>query len=221
MGFFSKDTLEYIELFKKITTFDRVNNTNTLQEFIFNRAKSYGYTVIIDDNNNVICQSNVQHTLLIQTNYDIPKHLGYKKPPLVVEDDFKITSSRGYLGARSMSVAILLYLLSEKTPITAVFTADRYNNMKGIKSLEILDNIKYFLNLSYYKDSPIITSCAGSFIVYGSTSVDKAPIEDVKVFQATSLDNFVSAIFFSNCLIPSPSSSSPSSFWMALICSLR
>jgi dipeptidase D len=180
---------EGFSLLESIVKYDRVENTENLRNFIVSQARKCGYNAVVDSCNNVVCTYPSSHKLLILAHYDISTHVGYTKSPSLQVLDGVLSASKGYLGASSISVAGLLYLMSLQLPIQAIFTANKFHKMQGVKGLVIPPYIRYVLDLNYHKERAVIYGSPGSVLLYANLPVEKVLEEEVETHLVVSIDD--------------------------------
>lgn len=190
MEFFDKKDFSYMGMFSELVGFDRAGNTEQIRKYIVSKAKAFGYTPIIDNAGNIICSCDGVMKLAIQTHYDIFCPTIYKKPPTIVEKDGDIYADGRYLGADLMSVASLLFIMQSNAVFQAIFTADKYNKMKGVNKVVLDKNVKYFINIGYHRDESLIVGSLGSAVVYADIPLDREFRDKIPLYQVSGNEEF-------------------------------
>jgi dipeptidase D len=179
---------EILGIFEKITKIPHCSgNTGELRDFIVSWAKNFGYEVMVDKAGNILATCE-KPKICLQSHYDMVC-VGSAPDIEIVKDGEWLRAKNSSLGAdNGIGVAIMLYLLSKKENIEALFTNDEEIGLVGAFNLDLEIKSEYLLNLDSEDENIYIGSAGGvdCKIIYpkstkkvygvkGELKVDKLP----------------------------------------------
>ncbi len=152
---------EILKIFEKITKIPHCSGqTEELREFIADWCENFGYEVVADEAGNILATCE-NPKICLQSHYDMVC-VGNAPDIEIKEKDGWLMAKDSSLGAdNGIGVAIMLYLLSKKEPVEALFTNDEEIGLIGAFNLELKIKSKYLLNLDSEDENIYIGSAGG------------------------------------------------------------
>ncbi len=168
------------EIFEEICSIPHVSgHMEEISRYVCDFAEKNGLRYIRDEKRNVVVYVPASEGFekapltMLQTHLDMvfekspsSRHNFYEDPlPLRVMDDM-VFSNNTALGGNGIAIGYCLAIAESKNiahpPLEIVLTADKENDMQGIKALDVsVLNARTLINLDNDTEGVFITSCAG------------------------------------------------------------
>jgi len=147
--------------FLEITQIPRCSfQTQKMQEYIVNIAKSYGYMVDIDSANNILVSSK-KPKICLQAHYDMVCVGDAPKIETIIEGNI-LKAKNSSLGAdNGIAIAIMIELIKEQIEAEFLFTNDEEVGLLGAKDLKLKIKSQNMLNLDSEDEAEVYIGCAG------------------------------------------------------------
>lgn len=133
-----------------------------LKDFLVEYAKSKGFSVIVDEANNILCFKG-EPKVCLQCHYDMVCVGDAPKIDIYEEDGF-LKARNSTLGAdNGMGIAIMMDMMDKYTNLECLFTSDEEVGLIGANAFNTPLKSKYLLNLDSECEDEVIIGCAASF----------------------------------------------------------
>ena len=128
--------------------------------YIMNLAELYGYEVLSDKAENVLCRKEGS-SITLQSHYDMVC-IGNAPELKLEEREGWLYANDSTLGAdNAMGMAMMLSLMEEGVTVDALFTADEEVGLLGARALDLPLSTPYLLNLDSEDEGVVTIGCAG------------------------------------------------------------
>jgi len=176
--------MSVMENFKKICEIPHCShNAQKLKTYIMHEASSYGYEVGTDEVGNILCRHK-DAKLILQSHYDMVC-IGEAPKLELYEEDGELKAKNSSLGAdNGIGMAMMLALMSEKAPVSCLFSADEEVGLIGAQGISLSITEKLMLNLDTEEEGYVYIGCAGGSDVIAKKTIQREIIaEEVSSYE--------------------------------------
>lgn len=176
--------MSVMEIFKKICQIPHCSHdAQKLQTYIMQEASAHGYEVNTDEVGNILCRHK-DANLILQSHYDMVC-IGEAPKLELYEEDGELKAKNSSLGAdNGIGIAMMLSLMSEKAPISCLFSADEEVGLIGAQGISLSITESLMLNLDTEEEGYVYIGCAGGSDVIAKKIIQREIIgEEVNSYE--------------------------------------
>ena len=180
--------MSVIEIFKEICKIPHCSyEAKNLENYIVEKAESYGYKVQKDVVGNILCSHN-EANLILQSHYDMVC-IGEAPNLELYEEEGFLKAKESSLGAdNGIGMAMMLSLMEQKEKISCLFTSDEEVGLIGAQGLELEIKEKWMLNLDTEEEGFVYIGCAGGADVIAKKALHRDSISEVVISYEVIVD---------------------------------
>lgn len=162
--------MDVIQTFKQISTIPHCSfDTVKLRDYLVNEAKFNGFSVILDEFDNILCKKG-SPKICLQAHYDMVC-VGNAPNIEIIEDKGFLKAKNSSLGADDgIGVAICLEMMKKFNNLEILFTNNEEVGLIGANGFKGEIKSQNLLNLDSEDDEFIIIGCAGGIDIIASIS---------------------------------------------------
>jgi len=161
-----------IEIFKDLCKIPHCSgNTGELKDFIVSFSKNFGYSVEIDDADNIMVRAK-KANITLQAHYDMVC-IGHAPNVEPIEKDGWMFAKESSLGAdNGIGIAMMLFLIQKREEANFLFTNDEEIGLIGAEALSLDINTPYLLNLDSEELGKVYIGCAGGEDIFVKKAIE-------------------------------------------------